>query len=378
MNRKLFFFFVLVSLISILPIISFGAESTIKIGADFELSGPVGYFGQSSVDGINLYFEQMNANGGVLGQKIELVVRDNCSTPDGAHNAAITLIENDKVLSILGPVTSRNCLSAAPVAQKYHVPLLTGTATNPAVTQVGNYIFRACFIDSYQGTVMARFAAKSLNGKTAAVIIDESNDYSKGLAKAFIDSFTELGGQIIAKGTLRAGTKDVKSLVKKVMVKNPDLIFAPLYYQEAGVLTKEIREQNINTPILGGDGWDSSDLALVAGANSLNNIFFCNHYSADNPNPLNLGFVDAYQNKYGKKPDAIAALGYDIAAMVVKAIETAGSAEPSKIRDAMAAIQYNGVTGNLTFDENRNPIKTGVVIEFRNGVQVLKEVVEPK
>lgn len=377
MNKlKLLLIALLLYLVTV-PYYLYADESTIKIGADLELTGLVASFGSSCLNATKLYIEQINLQGGILGQKVELISADNQTTPEGAAKAASNLIQNQKVVAILGPISSRDCLGAAPIAQGYGTVLITPTATNISVTLVGDYIFRSCFIDKYQGTLMARFALEKLNLQKAAIINYQEDGYSKTIASTFKETYIKGGGQLVAEETTKDGATNFKSFLKKIMDKNPDLIFAPLYYKEAGLLAKQIRNQNISIPILGGDGWDSADLVYIAGSASLNNIFFCNHYSQGYPNAVNVSFIKAYQDQYGEKPDALAALAYDSTAMICQAIIQAKCIEPAKIRDALKTIHFNGVSGNLAFDADRNPTKTGVVIELIDGTQNFRVGIDP-
>jgi branched-chain amino acid transport system substrate-binding protein len=287
------------------------------------------------------------------------------------------LLAQDKVAALLGPVISRDSLSAAPIAQDAGYIMITPTATNPDVTKTGKYIFRACFIDDFQGTVMANFALKNLKVKTAAIFLDNANDYSKGLAKFFKESFVRSGGTIVSEEAFIAGDKDFRTQLTKMKMKKPDIIYVPAYYQEDGLIAKQARELGIRAPILGGDGWDSDQLVKIAGAGSLNGIYFSNHYSPENASPAALEFIKAYRDRYGTRPDALAALSYDSALILYQAIKLAGSTDTEKIREALVGLKVNGVTGRISFDENRNPVKSAVVLELVNGSQVYKTTIEP-
>ena len=374
--KKVFALLLIISVVAVSSLVGAAAEP-IKIGANYEVTGGVATFGTSCVNSTKMYFDTVNKSGGVLGRQLELVVADNKSEASEAASAAKKLISQDKVVALLGPVTSKNCLSAGPIAQEAKIPMITPTGTNPAVTQVGNFIFRACFIDDFQGTVMANFALKTLKAKTAAIFVDNANDYSKGLAKFFKENFIKGGGQIVSEEAFMAGDKDYRTQLTKIKMKKPDVIYCPAYYQEDGLVTKQARELGMDMPILGGDGWDSADLVKIAGDKALNNVYFSNHYSADSTDPLTQAYVKEYTAKFGSRPDALAALGYDAAVLMVEAIKKAGSADPGKIRDAMATLKVKGVTGIVTFDANRNPVKSAVVIELKNGVQTYKETVNP-
>lgn len=374
--KKLLVFGLIATIVAVASLAG-AASEPIKIGGNYEVTGGVATFGTACVNSTKLYFDKINKQGGVLGRQLELVVADNKSEASEAASAAKKLISQDKVVALVGPVTSKNCLSAGPIAQDAKIPMITPTGTNPAVTQVGDYIFRACFIDDFQGTVMANFALKKLKIKTAAIFVDNANDYSKGLAKFFKESFTKAGGKIVIEEAFMAGDKDFRTQLTKIKMKNPGLIYVPAYYQEDGLVAQQARELGMNMPIMGGDGWDSPDLVKIAGEKALNNIFFSNHYSKDSKDPLSMAYVAEYKAKYNMDPDALAALGYDAAVIVVEAIKKAKSADPAKIRAAMASLKVKGVSGVVTFDANRNPIKSAVVIELKNGLQTYNSTVNP-
>ncbi|MGA2141411.1 MAG: ABC transporter substrate-binding protein [Brevinematales bacterium] len=352
-------------------------DQSLKIGGNYEITGSVATFGTSCANAARLFFDKINSSGGLLGKKVELIIADNKSDPSESASAVKMLIAQDKVAALLGPVISRNSLTAAPIAQDAGYIMITPTATNPDVTKTGKYIFRACFIDDFQGTVMANFALKNLRVKTAAVFLDNANDYSKGLAKFFKESFIKGGGKIVSEEAFIAGDKDFRTQLTKIRMKKPDIIYIPAYYQEDGLIAKQARELSIATPILGGDGWDSDELIKIAGAGSLNGIYFSNHYSTESVNPVAVDFIKAYRQRYGSRPDALAALSYDSALILSEAIKAAGSTETEKIREALVKLKVSGVTGRISFDENRNPVKSAVVIELVNGSQVYKTTIEP-
>lgn len=354
----------------------------IKIGANFEMTGGIANFGNQTVNGIKLAFKEANANGGVLGKQLTLVVADNKSEPSEAADAITKLITQDKVKAVLGPVSSSNVLATTQIAQDNKVPVITATATNPKVTfdngQVKSQIFRGCFIDPFQGTVMANFAAKSLKAKTAAIYVDNSSDYSKGLAQFFEESFVKNGGTIVAKEAFLQKDQDFKATLTKIKATNPEVIFIPAYYEEVGKIAKQARELGITQALLGTDGWDDPKLVEIAGAAALNNGFFSNHYSPQDTDPNVVKFVEAYKKEYGQEPSALAALGYDSALMLIDAIKRAGSDDPAKIRDALEQTKGLQVsTGIISLDANHNPIKSAVVIEMKDGKQVFKEKINP-
>ena len=357
-------------------------QQVIKIGANFEMTGGVAQYGQSAANGAKLAIKEANAAGGVLGKQITLVVADNKSEPSESANAATKLITQDKVVAILGPAASSNVLAAAPVVQDNKIPLITPTATNPKVTSDGgklkDYVFRACIIDPFQGTVMANYAANSLKVKTAAIYIDSSSDYSKGLSEVFEKTFTQNGGKVVVKEAFLQKDQDFKSTLTKIKAANPDVIYIPAYYEEVSKIIKQARELGITVPLLGSDGWDSPKLAEIAGAAALKNTFFSNHYSTKDKDPKVVSFVENYKKEYGQEPDAFAALGYDAALMMIDAIKRANSAEPAKIQQALAQTKnLQVVTGNLSMDANHNPIKSAVIIELKDGQPTFNQRINP-
>jgi branched-chain amino acid transport system substrate-binding protein len=355
----------------------------IKVGGVFELTGGVASYGQSAVNGAKLAFKQVNASGGVLGKQINFIIADNKSEPSESANAVTKLITQDKVAAIMGAVASSNTLAAVQIATDNKIPLLTPTSTNPKVTvddngTVKDYIFRSCFIDPFQGTVMANFATKTLKAKTAVIYVDNSSDYSKGLAQFFEENFVKSGGQVLSKEAFLQKDQDFKATLTKIKSVNPEVIYVPGYYEEVGKIVKQARELGLNAPILGGDGWDSPKLAEIAGKEVLNNSYFSNHYSTEDKDPKVTKFVEDYKAEYNQTPDALAALGYDGAMMLVDAIKRAGSAEPAKIKDALAQTKnLQLVTGMISLDANHNPIKSAVIIELKNGIQTFKEKINP-
>jgi len=357
------------------------SEDEILIGGNFELTGDIATYGTSSRDGIILAFEEINANGGVLGGKqLKFIVEDNKSSSTDAAIIAQKLIQNDKVVALLGPVTSTNVLAAAPIAVDNKIPLMTGTATNPAVTKVGEYVFRASFIDPFQGTVMANFALENLEAKTAAIMIDSSNDYSKGLGEVFKTVFTQGGGEIVSEQFFVKDDTDFNTILTSIKGKNPDVVFVPSYYGTVGPILDQAKNNvgfSEDVIFLGADGWDSPELFDLA-KDAANGFYFSNHYSPDTDSPEVKNFTEAYKAKYNTVPDALAALSYDAAYMLAAAIDNAGSAEPTAIRDALAAVEITGVSGKIKFDENRDPVKSAVIIKIEDQKQVYHTTIDPK
>lgn len=356
---------------------SAGSDDVILIGAIFPLTGAIATYGQSSQEAIDLAVAQTNAAGGVLGKEVQVVFVDNKSTAPESALAAEKLI-GDGVVGILGPVASSNSLAAGPLAQDAGIPLVSPTSTNPAVTELGDYIFRACFIDPFQGYVGASFALTDLEAKTAAVLFDTGSDYSRGLYEVFEEVFTAGGGEIVYVGEFVETDQDFSAILTSVKAENPDVVYVPSYYETAGSILRQAAELEIDAYFIGADGWDSPGLFDIAG-DAANGGFFTNHYSPDASTPELDAFLAAYAEAYGGKvPDALAALAFDAAMLMFDAIERAGVAEPSAIRDALAATDgFVGVSGTITFDEKRNPVKSAVIIEIVDQAQVFRTIVNP-
>ena len=353
---------------------------TIKVGVYGDTTGATSSFGQSTKNGIQLAFEEINAAGGINGKKLEMVFEDDQGTPEKAKTVISKLINQDKVVAVLGEVASSNSLAAAPVAQEAKIVMITPSSTNPKVTEVGDYISRVCFIDPFQGSVMAKFAANTLKAKTAAILGDNSSDYSKGLTTFFEQEFTKLGGTVITKQTYAQKDQDFKAQLTQMRDQKPDVIYIPGYYGEVGIIAKQARELGMNQPLLGGDGWDSPELWKLGGA-SLKNAYISNHYSADNPAPEIQNFVKAYQTKFKVAPDSLAALAYDSAKVLADAIKRAGGTESAKLKDAINATKnFAGVTGTITLDEKRNAVKSAVVLELDPAASkfTFKETIYPE
>lgn len=355
---------------------------TIKIGANLELSGGVASYGQSISEGLKLALEEINKKG-IDGKKLELVSVDNKSDASEATSGALKLATQDKVAAIIGAATSTNTIAQVQIANDQKVPLITPTGTNPSITvkdgKVNDYVFRTCFIDPFQGTVAANFASNTLKVKNAAVFIDSSSDYAKGLASAFKESFTKNGGSIVSEEAYVAKDTDFHATLTRIKSKNPEFIFLPGYYEEVGLIVKQAREIGLKVPIMGGDGWDSPKLTEIAGADPLNNTFITNHYSSGDSDPKIQDFVKAYQTKYSSKsPDAFAALGYDTAYYLADAIKRAGSADPKKIKEALASTKdLQLISGKLTLDKNHDPVKSASILEYKEGKQEFNSKVNP-
>jgi branched-chain amino acid transport system substrate-binding protein len=324
-------------------------------------------------------FDEINNAGGVLGKKIKLLVEDDQSKPEEAGTVVTKLINQNHVAAILGQVASSHSLAAAPICQANHIPMVSPSSTNPRVTQTGDYIFRVCFIDPFQGAVMAKFAANTLKAKRVAILVDVRSDYSVGLQTFFRDQFKLLGGQIVSEQSYSQGDSDFRAQLTRIKAINPDAIYVPGYYTEVGTIARQARELGIasSVPLLGGDGWDSPKLWEIGGT-ALNGCYLSNHYSVDDPSPLVQKFVGDYKARFKEVPDALAALGYDAAKIMADAMTRAGSSEGPKVRDALAATKdFPGVTGKITINADRNAIKPAVVLKVENGKFVYVETVTP-
>lgn len=362
-----------------------GADGdTIKVGGLLEMTGGSASFGISGKNGIDLALKKINEKGVLGGKKLSLVVADTKSEASEATNGMQKLISQDKVVAVIGPNQSSAVIASGAINNGAKVVDITPMGTNPDVTvdpktkQVKPYSFRTCFIDPFQGTVMASFASNELKVKRAAIYIDNTSDYAKGLAQFFKENFVKNGGQVVIEEAYLQKDTDFKSTLTKIKAAKPDFIYIPGYYQEVGLIVKQAREMGITVPMAGGDGWDSAKLPEIAGKAALDNTFFSSLYSPDDTSDLNKEFVAEYKKAYNTNPDVFAALAYDSTLLVAKAIEDAGSADPAKIAEAMAKIKgFKGVSGEVTFNEEHNPIKSAVIIEHKDGKQTFKTKVNP-
>jgi len=350
---------------------------TIKVGEFASMTGNEATFGQSSHKGTLLAIEELNAAGGALGKKFELIMEDDQSQAGQPATVVRKLISRDGVVAILGEVASSRSLEAAPICQQNKIPMISPSSTNPKVTEVGDYIFRVCFIDPFQGTVMANFALNTLHLKNVAVLTDVKSDYSLGLAKFFKEGFIAGGGKIIAEQNYSGGDKDFNAQLTSIKAANPDGIFVPGYYTEVGLIALQARQLGIAVPLFGGDGWESAALVPIGGA-ALEGNYFSTHFSPEDTSPAVQEFDKKYKAKYNEAPDAMSALGYDSAMILAAAIKTVGTTDGSKVRDALAAIKdFQGVTGKTTMDANRNASKPAVILTIKNGEFKYVETVAP-
>ena len=361
-----------------------GTGGDIKVAILAPLSGPVPTFGVSTRDGALQAIDEWNAKGGINGQKIVPIVEDSQCTPDPAVNAAHKVIDQDKVSFIIGEVCSKASIPVADYANSKKVIMMSPTSTATGVTvdqngKVKDYIFRACFIDPFQGKVAAKFALDTLKAKTAFIMLDQSNDYVKGLAEAFEAAYTAAGGKIVGKENYTGKDTDFSTILAKVADAKPGLVYLPDYYNVVNLVTKQAKEKGITAPFMGGDGWDSPDLDTKAADGG----YYTNHYSPDDTSPTVVNFVKAYGAKYKddkgqpKTPDALAALAYDAGNLLFTAIKNAGSTDTTKVKDALTKINYAGVSGKITYDANHNPVKSAVILHVTGGKVVFDSVVAP-
>ena len=353
------------------------AGDTIKIGEVGSMTGNEATFGMSTHNGIELAVKQVNAAGGVKGKQLVIFSLDDQGKPEEAATAVTKLITQNGVNAILGEVASSRSLAMAPIAQNYKIPMVTPSSTNPKVTEQGDYIFRVCFIDPFQGTVMAKFAHDALHAKRVAVLRDVKNDYSIGLANYFSETFKKMGGEIVVDQSYSGGDIDFKAQLTSIRTKNPDAIFVPGYYTEVGLIGRQAKELGIAAPLLGGDGWDSPKLKEIGG-DAINGSYFSNHYSSENKDPQVQDFIAKFKATYGVIPDGLAAMGYDAAMVLVDAMKRAPTLVSADVRTALANTKdYPGVTGKITIDQNRNAVKSAVVLKVASGEFKYQTTINP-
>ncbi len=355
-----------------------GSAGEIVVGEFASLTGKEATFGTSSHEGTLLAIEEINAAGGVLGKKIKLLTEDNQSKAGESATVVNKLISKDGAVAILGEVASSRSLEAAPICQSNSIPMISPSSTNPKVTETGNFIFRVCFIDPFQGTVMANFAKNRLNAKKVAVFTDVKSDYSKGLAKFFKEGFSKGGGEIVAELDFNGGDKDFKGQLTTIKSKNPDAVFVPGYYTDAALICIQAKEIGLTVPLFGGDGWESEKLTEI-GKEAVEGNYFSTHYHPEVSSAKSKAFVESYKKRFGgKMPDAMAALGYDSAMLLADAFKRAESTDGAKVRDALAATKgLEAVTGKTTLDAKRDAVKAAVIIQVKGGKFSFVESVNP-
>ncbi|MFL5346814.1 MAG: ABC transporter substrate-binding protein [Hyalangium sp.] len=343
------------------------SSDTLLLGVATSLTGGQATFGVSTRNGIEMALNEANKAGGVKGKKLTVRVYDDQGKPEEAAQAVTRLITQDHVLLILGDVASSNSLAMAEKAQAAGVPMITPSSTNPSVTAKGDYIFRVCFIDPFQGYVMAKFARDNLKVSKAAVLQDNKSAYSIGLTDVFTHKFTEMGGKITGVESYSQGDTDYRAQLTAIKKAAPEAIYVPGYYSEVGVIARQARELGLKVPMLGGDGWDSEKLFELGGS-AIQGNYFSNHYSPENPDPRIQKFVSDYKAAYGAVPDALAALAYDAANVAIAALKKAPDTSGKALREVIAQTKdFPGIAGNITLDENRNAVKPAVVLKVGDG-----------
>jgi len=379
MNKKLL---ILLILVCFLFSVSVASAKIIRIGGVACLTGAAATYGASTRNACILAFQEANDKGGVnIGGEqylIRYIFEDDQGSPEAAANAFRKLIDQDEVVAILGSVMSSCTLAGAPIAQDAGVPTISPTSTAVQVTRTGDYIFRSCFLDPFQGAVVATFSTNDLKAKTAAVIFDNANDYTKGLAEAFRESFEKLGGKVVAyeSFTDESKTVDFSAQLTKIKSANPDVIFLDAYYSAAALMAKQARGLGITVPFVGADGWDSAEFTKLGG-DAVEGGYFCNHYSPEDPRPIVQNFVKKYAETYGATPDALATLAYDAALILIDSLQRAGSLDGAAIRDAISATDLECVSGQITFDEYGDPLKKAAIIKVQDGKFVFQKFVQP-
>ncbi len=370
-------------------------SNELVVGVYGSLTGTTATFGVSTKNGCELFFDNLNAAGGIAGVKVRSVVEDDQSKPEEAATAVTKLIDQDGVIAVLGEVASSRSMAAAPYCQKAGVPMISPSSTNPRVTELGDYIFRVCFIDPFQGQMIAKFAKSNLNLTRAAILRDAKNDYSVGLANFFAEAFQAMGGTVVADAAYAEGDQDFKAQLTVLKAKRPQFIMVPGYYTEVGLIARQARELGLTVPMLGGDGWVSDRLLEIA-QDALNGSYFVNHYYENDPNPIVQNFVQSYRKRYKSTPDGLAALAYDAAGVLTHAMQDLLAKDPkafgtlsgpsnadqkaarAKLRDLIAATRdYPGVTGRISLDEHRNAVKPAVFLGIENRAYKFVATVEP-
>jgi branched-chain amino acid transport system substrate-binding protein len=354
-------------------------RSPLKIGYFGDLTGPTYNFGTSAMNGVLMAAAHINQYGGINNRQIDVVIQDDRGSAEEAARLTGKLITQDKVLAIIAGGTSGNSRAAAPRAQSSRIPMISPSSTDPAVTQTGDYIFRACFVDSFQGEVMASFATEKLKAKKAAILYDINSPYGRGLTDFFETSFRKLGGEIVNKQSYTQGDSDFKGQLSAIKAAEPDVIYIPGYYLEVALIAKQARALGLSQPLLGGDGWDAPELWQLGG-DALNNSYISTHYSPDDPSPRIQEFVQEYKQRYQNLvPDAHAALAFDATMLLFDAIKRAGTTDGPQLREALAQTKnFAGVTGLISMDTDRNAVKPAVVLKLQDASFIYQEKIQPK
>lgn len=352
-------------------------STEIRIGEYGSLTGTTATFGISTKNGIDMAVDEINKAGGLLGKKVRIIVEDDQGKPEEAQTVVTKLINKDQVIAVLGEVASSRTMAAAPVAQQNGIPMITPSSTNPKVTQIGDYIFRVCFLDSFQGLVIAKFVSNTLKVKDVALLRDIKNDYSVGLGDFFAQNFKSMGGNIVANESYSEGDTDFSAQLTAIKAKNPQAVIVPGYYTEVGLIVRQARNLGLNVPFVGGDGWDSPKLVEIGGQ-ALEGSYYANHLAVSDPDPAIQKFVSEYKSRYSAIPDALAGLAYDAANILFDAIKRANTTDGAKVRDAIASTKdFAGVTGIISIDKDRNAVKPAVILQVKNGQLQKVEAIAP-
>jgi len=367
-------------LISVLALAGCGAAggNTVKVAILAPLTGPAPTFGESTRDGAQMAINEWNENGGVLGKQVEVVLEDSQCGAEPGVSAANKVIDQDGVKFLIGEVCSGASIPISEIVVEKGVFQISPTSTNAGVTVAEDgstkpAVFRACFIDSFQGAVAAKFAMDNLGAGTAAVFLDQGNDYTRGLAEVFMAEFEAMGGTIVVEESYTEADTDFSAILTKVKDADPDVLYLPDYYNKVNLIGAQAKEQGITTTMLGGDGWDSADTDWPA----LEGGYYTNHFSPDDSRPIAQEFVANYEAEFGARPDALAALAYDAVYVLLQAMEDAGEADPMKVAAAMEAGSFDVVSGNISYDEFHNPVKAAVVLGVQGGESVYVDTVSP-
>ncbi len=355
-----------------------GSDSdTIRIGGLAPLTGDAASYGVAVNNAIQMAVEDINANGGIDGKQIEYIYYDEKGDTTEATNAYNKLVQDDKVVAIIGDVTTKPTLAVAQTSQQDNIPIITATATAAEVTLTGPNIFRACFTDPFQGELMASYASEKLGATKVAVLSDMADDYSSGIAEAFVAKAEELGMQVVADEKYQDGDVDFKSQLTNIKGQNPDVLFLPVYYEDLRLISAQAKEVGVTAQLCGADGWDSV-LTDNFDSSVLNGGVFCSQYSTESTDERVQNFISTYKEKYEMDPNMFAVLAYDATNMMAQAISDAGSTDSQAIIDAMAALEYDGLTGRMTFDEDRNPQKSAVIVSIQDNAYKFVENYDPE
>lgn len=342
------------------------SSKTINIGAIFPLSGDASSFGISSRNALDLIVDETNKNGGIDDKKIKIIYEDDENDPKTAAAALKKLIKDEKIAAVIGTTSSKGCIAMAQVASSSKLPMIAPTSTNPKPTEESDFVFRASFTDKFQGMVIAKFASEDLKAKTAGILQNRDDEYSRGLADSFRSSFEKTGGKVIILEEYNTGAQDFGLQLSRIKAKKPDVLFIPDYYYSAAIIVKQAKTMGIASALLGGDGWDSADLFKIGG-NAVNGTYFSSSFSTAETSEEAVKFINAYKTKYNDEPDSYAALAYDAGKILVNAIKKAGKTDGEKIKDAMKKTDMSGVTGPIKFDENREAMKQADILKMEKG-----------